>query len=263
MARPDGTRGHGAADSGGTPPTGGTLPPGGRPPSAGPGADARPHPVPAATDGDRVLEAAGPASPARAAATARAALHGGSVFIGFAPWIVFDVVASPSTWKYAALAALVVALALNVPDLRHGSLKILEASSVVFFGVLCVLGLVLDRQDLIWLETYAQTLSNGVIAVVALGSLAFLPFTEQYARESVPREHWGSPLFRRTNRILTAVWGGVFLVTALLGLLALHLGSGTDWLNWVIPIALLVAAFRFTRWYPAHVRARARSQARA
>ena len=70
------------------------------------------------------------------------------------------------------------------------------------------------------------TLSSGVIAVVALGSLAFLPFTEQYARESVPREHWGSPLFRRTDRILTAVWGGVFPVTALLGLLALHLGSG-------------------------------------
>jgi hypothetical protein len=33
--------------------------------------------------------------------------------------------------------------------------------------------------------------------------------------------------------------------------------SGSDWLNWVIPIALLVAAIRFTKWYPAHVRTQA------
>jgi hypothetical protein len=69
-------------------------------------------------------------------------------------------------------------------------------------------------------------------------------------------------LFPRTNRILTAMWGGVFLVTALLGLLALHVKSGSDWLNWVIPIALLVAAVRFTKWYPAHVRAQARAWGR-
>ena len=80
---------------------------------------------------------------------------------------------------------------------------------------------VLDRPDLMWWETCAQTLSNGVIAAVALGSLlAFTPFTDQYARESVPRQYWDSPLSRRTNRILTVMWGGVFLVTALLGLLA-------------------------------------------
>ena len=171
-------------------------------------------------------------------------------------------VASPSTWKYAALAALIAALVLNVPDLRRGSVKILEAASLVFFAVIFVLGLVVDRPDLMWLETYAQTLSNGVIAAVALGSLAFTPFTEQYARESVPRRYWDSPLFRRTNRILTAMWGGVFLVTALLGLRALHVQSGSDWLDWVIAIALLVATIRFTKWYPAHARAQAQAWGR-
>lgn len=160
-------------------------------------------------------------------------------------------VASPSTWKYAALAALIAALVLNVPDPRRGSVKILEAASLVFFAVTFVLGLVVDRPDLMWLETYAQTLSNGVIAAVALGSLAFTPFTEQYARESVPRRYWDS-----------AMWGGVFLVTALLGLLALHAKSGSDWLNWVIPIALLVATIRFTKWYPAHARAQAQAWGR-
>ncbi|MFD8420702.1 hypothetical protein [Streptomyces sp. NPDC059466] len=222
MAPPDATRGPGGTGTGRTPPPG-----------------------------------PGPAAPAPTDPSGREPPHPRGVFLGFAPWIVFDVVASPSTWKYAALAALVTALVLNVPELRHGSLKVLEAAGVVFFAVVCVLGLVLDRQELIWLETYAQTLSNGVIAAVALGSLAFTPFTEQYARESVPREYWDSPVFRRTNRVLTAVWGGVFLVTALLGLLALRVTSGADWLNWVVPIAMLVAAVRFTKWYPAYVRARA------
>lgn len=231
MAQPDANRGLGATGSGESPPSGMTS-------SGIPSVDAQ-------TD-------------VRADVSSGEAPRTNSVFLGFAPWIIFDVVASPSTWKYAALAALIAALVLNVPDLRRGSFKILEAASLVFFAVLFVLGLAVDRQDLLWLETYAQTLANGLIAVVALGSLAFTPFTEQYARESVPRQYWDTPLFRRTNRILTAMWGGVFLVTALLGLLALHVRSGSDWLNWVIPIALLVAAIRFTKWYPAHVRAQAR-----
>ncbi|SFF61980.1 hypothetical protein SAMN02787118_109327 [Streptomyces mirabilis] len=227
MAQPDANRGLGATGSGESPPS-------------------------------RTMPSGMPAADAQADVSSGEAPRTNSVFLGFAPWIIFDVVASPSTWKYAALAALIAALVLNVPDLRRGSFKILEAASLVFFAVLFVLGLAVDRQDLMWLETYAQTLANGVIAVVALGSLAFTPFTEQYARESVPRQYWDTPLFRRTNRILTAMWGGVFLVTALLGLLALHVKSGSDWLNWVIPIALLVAAIRFTKWYPAHVRAQAR-----
>ncbi|WP_371520149.1 hypothetical protein [Kitasatospora sp. NBC_01300] len=174
------------------------------------------------------------------------------------PWIVFDVIAGPSTWKPAALTALVAALVVALPDVRHHAPKVLTIVGVVFFAVLCVLGLVLDRHSLIWLETYAQVLSSGVLAAVALGSLAFTPFTEQYARESTPPEVWGTPRFRRTNRLLTALWGTVFLVTALLGLAALHVGSAKDWLTWVIPVILLVLAFRITRWYPEHVREQAR-----
>lgn len=186
----------------------------------------------------------------------------GNMLFAFAPWIIFDVVAGPSTWKLAAFAALVASVLVNLPDLRRGRPKVLEVTGIAFFAVICVLALVLDRHDLIWLETYAQVIANGVIAVVALGSLAFVPFTEQYARESTPPEIWHSPLFRRTNLVLTAVWGGVFAVTALLGLIALHISGGTDWLNWVIPIVLLVAAIRFTQWYPEQVRARARATAR-
>ncbi|MET7645502.1 hypothetical protein ABZS83_18030 [Streptomyces sp. NPDC005426] len=183
----------------------------------------------------------------------------GNLFFAFAPWIIFDVIAAPSTWEFATLAGLVAAVVLNLPDLRRGSFKVLEITGIAFFAVLSVLALFLDRQDLLWVERYAQVLSSSVIAVVALGSLAFVPFTEQYARETTPREVWGSPVFRQVNQVLTLVWGGVFAATALLGLLAVHTSSGADWYNWIIPVVLLVLAVRFTERYPDRVRERSRS----
>ncbi|MDX3093426.1 hypothetical protein PV417_02410 [Streptomyces sp. ME19-03-3] len=180
----------------------------------------------------------------------------GNVFFAFVPWIAFDIVAGPSTWELAAVVGLVASVVLTVPDVARGSVRLLDVTGIVFFTVITVLGVVLDRHDLIWLETYAQVLANAVIAGVALGSLAVVPFTEQYARESTPREIWATPAFRRTNQVLTLVWGLVFAVTAVLGLVALRVAAGTDWLNWVIPVALLVLAVRFTEWYPERVRER-------
>ncbi|MFF1659452.1 hypothetical protein [Streptomyces sp. NPDC058255] len=184
----------------------------------------------------------------------------GNLFFAFAPWIIFDVVASPSTWEYAALAALLASIVLSLGDMRRGSFKILEVTGIVFFAVLSLLALALDRHDLIWLETYAQTLANGVIALVSLASLAFVPFTTQYARESTPREYWDSPTFRHINFVLTAVWAAVFGATAVLGLIAVHTKGMSDWLNWIIPVALLVLAVRFTERYPDHYTARQETQ---
>ncbi|MFD3481186.1 hypothetical protein [Streptomyces sp. NPDC058695] len=191
--------------------------------------------------------------------TANSGHRTGNLLFAFAPWIIFYVVASPSTWEYAALAALVAAVVLNLSDLRRGSFKALEVTGILFFGVIAVLALLLDRQDMLWLETYAQVLASSVIAVVALGSLAFVPFTEQYARESTPREVWGTPLFRHVNRVLTLVWGGVFVAMAVLGLVAVHTTSGADWFNWIIPVVLLILAVRFTERYPDQVRERAKA----
>lgn len=179
---------------------------------------------------------------------------GAKSFRGFVPWIIFWVVAGPSSWEYAAGGALIAALILAMPSADRGSIKLLDVVSILFFAVLTVAGLILDRADLDWLEDYSQAISSGVLAVVVLGSLAFVPFTEQYARESVPRENWGSPLFKQINRMLTLVWGLVFAASAVLGVIAEQVDGGKDWLNWIIPIALIVGAFKFTEWYPEQAR---------
>jgi hypothetical protein len=180
----------------------------------------------------------------------------GNVFLSFAPWIVFGVVAGPSTWAYAALAALIAAVALSGQDLLRGRIRILDMTAIVFFAVLCVLGLALSRGEILWVETYAQVISNGLVAVVALGSLLGDPFTAQYARESTPREVWDSPVFLHINRVLTAVWGLAFALMTVSTWLAVRFPSQDDWFNWVIPIALLVCAVKFTQRYPESYKAR-------
>ncbi|MBL1104995.1 hypothetical protein JK361_10390 [Streptomyces sp. 5-8] len=180
----------------------------------------------------------------------------GGVFLSFAPWIIFGVVAGPSTWEYAALAALVASIVLSGQDLLHGRLRVLDITGIVFFAVLSVLALALDRAQLDWLEQYAQVISNGLVAVVALGSLFTDPFTAQYAREQTPPEVWDSPVFRHINRVLTAVWGAAFALMAVSTWLAVRHPAQDDWFNWVVPIALLVVAVKFTARYPESYKAR-------
>jgi uncharacterized membrane protein len=185
-----------------------------------------------------------------------------AIFLGFVPWIVFSVVAGPSTWMWAALAAFLCSLILSVPSWRSTrSIGVLDAAGLVFFGVLVVLALVLDRATLQPIEDRAQLLSSVVIALVALGSLAVgRPFTEYYARQQTPREYWNSPTFKQINRVITAVWGLVFVLNALCDAAVAYLGVTSDVFNWVVPVVAIVAAVKFTDWYPDHVMGRNRPQ---
>ena len=167
-------------------------------------------------------------------------------FVGFAPWIIFWVVAGPSTWEYATLGALIAAVILAVPDAQKHSLKLLDVTTIAFFARVLAARRLPRPADLDWLEDYSQAISSGVLAVIVLGSLAFVPFTEQYARESTPREVWDTPVFKQVNRTLTTVWGLVFAASAVCGVIAQNVDSGKDWLNWIIPIILIVGAFKYT-----------------
>ncbi|MGW7382561.1 hypothetical protein [Streptomyces sp. NPDC054794] len=182
---------------------------------------------------------------------------GGGVFLSFAPWIIFGVVASPSTWKYAALAALVAVIGLSGRDMLRGRFYVLDMVGIVFFAVISVLALALDRSRLVWLETYAQVISNGIVALVALGSLAVDPFTAQYARRTTDPGVWDSPVFKHINQVLTAAWGAVFALMAVSAWLAVRVPSLDDWFNWVIPVVLLVAVVKFTERYPEAYKQRA------
>jgi hypothetical protein len=181
-----------------------------------------------------------------------------SPFVGFAPWIIYWVVADgPSTWLYGALCAVIAAVILGVSMGRSGP-KLLDIVTIVFFVAVTIAGMIVGARDRDWMDTYSTTLSSGVLAVMALGSLAFVPFTEQYARESAPRQEWEKDAFRRTNRVLTLMWGLVFALIAVLGFIAAKAPSSSDWTNWVVPVVVIVGAVGMTQTYPERARAGAR-----
>ena len=176
----------------------------------------------------------------------------------FIPWIIFWVVAdSRSTWEYGALGALIASLILIGPDLQKRKVKMLDGATVIFFAAMAIAGVIASPSDGEWLDRWSNTLSSGVLGVLVLVTLPFRPFTEDYAREQAPPEVWNTPLFRRINQVITLVWGVVFIATAILGAIAASSPKTGDWTNWILPIALIVGAFKFTQRYPEIARERA------
>ena len=181
-----------------------------------------------------------------------------SPFVGFAPWVIYWVVAEgPSTWLFGALCAVLSAVILGI-SMGFGAPRLLEIVTIVFFVVVTAAGVIVGAADRDWMDTYATTLSSGVLALMALGSLAFTPFTEQYAPVARPLEDWEKPAFRQTNRVLTLMWALVFALIAVLGFFATQVPQTKDFTNWVIPIVVLVGAVGMTQTYPAKMRERAK-----
>ncbi len=82
-----------------------------------------------------------------------------------------------------------------------------------------------------------------------------LPLTAYYSCEAYGgRGMLDNPLFIRTNRILTACWGVLYLVTPLWSayLLSSPLSSLTGAVNSLCPILMGAFTAWFQRWYPAH-----------
>jgi hypothetical protein len=183
-----------------------------------------------------------------------------SPFFDFAPWIVMSVIVGPQRFVLASGLALLTALAIAAANRLVGiKPMVLDVVGIAFFAALFGVGLFVDDVTRHWLERWSGDLSNVLIALLAIGSIVLhRPFTVQYAHQSVHPRHWGSPLFMRINYRVTWVWAGAFLLTAAVG----FLGDGpldqpdNTWTNWVVQIAALILALRFTEWYPQMAHAR-------
>src|ERR1700742_4369050 len=138
---------------------------------------------------------------------------GSEMIIGLIPWILFTLLAEHGTLKLASIAALVLGVGVCLYSSRgHRRPKMIELAAVATFIVFTVIAFIADPSVTHWLTRYARAVAAAVLAVLVFGSLLFVPFTEEYARESVPRQYWDSPKFKAINRRLTALWGGVFAV---------------------------------------------------
>jgi hypothetical protein len=189
-----------------------------------------------------------------------------SPFAGIAPWVLMGVVSGPGRFEEAASAALGLALlTLWVGSRRGVPVHLLEVFTVVYFGVLAILGLVASDATIDWLQLWAGELSNIALAAFAIVTLLIRkPFTLAYAKDTTPREHWDEPLFLRINYAISAVWAGAFLVSAIVGAYgdAVLRDNDNFWTAWIVPLAAIIFAGSFTEFYPDLATAESTSWAR-
>lgn len=134
------------------------------------------------------------------------------ILLGFSPWLLFGAVLPLAGLLPASLTALAASLALCVLDRLRGSLKAPELVAAVFFAILPVCG------PLGW-DWPIHNLGLAIhlaLSAMAFGSIAAgSPFTLQYARDDWPRDYWHLPQFVAVNRLMTVIWGVLFLVGGL------------------------------------------------
>jgi hypothetical protein len=183
-----------------------------------------------------------------------------SPFSGIAPWILMAVLSGPGRFQQAAAAALGLTLLVMWVGSRRGiKIHALEVFGAAVFAVFVALGIFAPHDAIRWLELWAGEVANGALGGFAIASLLIRrPFTMAYARDSVAREHWNSPLFVRVNYVLTAVWAAAFVFSAVVGVLGDVVWHDGDnfWTGWILQLAGIFAAGAVTEFYPDYARAK-------
>ena len=168
--------------------------------------------------------------------------------MAFLPWVLFTLITQHDTLRAAAVAALAAAVAIAAPSLAAGRPKLLELGAVLAFAGFTVVAFTADPATSAWVARYARAIAATVLALISFSSLLVTPFTEQYARESVPRQFWGSARFKAINRRLTLMWAWVFVAMIPSHLIAgaIDTRRANTIFNWVVPVVLVVWAAKRT-----------------
>jgi hypothetical protein len=164
------------------------------------------------------------------------------------PWVLFTLITQHGTLQAAAIAALAAAAVIALPSLTAGRPKALELGALLAFAGFTVVAFTADPATSAWAARYARAIAAGVLALISFSSLLLTPFTEQYAKESVPRQVWSSPAFKQINRRLTLMWSWVFLAMVPSHLIAATIDThrANTIFNWVVPVVLIVWAAKRT-----------------
>ncbi len=173
---------------------------------------------------------------------------GFGIYLAFIPWVLFALIAQHSTLKLAGVAALAVSGAIALPSLVKGHSKLLELGAILAFAGFTLVAFNADPATSEWVARYARAIAAALLSLIAFGSLLFVPFTEQYARESVGRRFWSSPRFKQINRQLTTMWALVFatMVPAHVIAGAIDTHRANLIFNWAIPVVLIMWAAKRT-----------------
>jgi hypothetical protein len=177
------------------------------------------------------------------------------IVLAFAPFIAFALVDRMVGTTEGLLAGAAASAVLLIRDwvTQGRSPKVLEIGTAILFGMLAAYAVAGDPG---WsIMGVRLRVDLGLLLIVLISLLLRKPFTLQYARETVPAEFWNSREFVQTNYVITGVWALAFGVLVIADLILLYLPDVPPRVGIIATIAALVAAIKFTAWYPDRVKA--------
>jgi hypothetical protein len=173
------------------------------------------------------------------------------LIIAFAPWLAFLFIAHDSLFrlKLGLTVALVLSIGMGLARLHRG---VILWVGLTFFSCATLAVNVFNNM---WAVKYMGIIASGTLAVSTWLTLIFRkPFTMDYAKEHTEPSLWNSPMFIRTNMMLTAAWGTTFTINAILAWGKMEHFILSESVYEIISYTLMLGTAGFTSWYPGHIR---------
>jgi hypothetical protein len=178
-----------------------------------------------------------------------------TIFLILAPFGAFGLLMLVTSAAISLFATAALCLAIIAHDvIRGGSIKMFMAGAVIVFGALGCYVTLIDGN---WSGVAVRLAVDGGFLAIALLSIAIrLPFTLQYARESVDHATTLLPGFMRANYIITWAWTGAIVLMMIADIMMIYLPSLPLWIGLGVAFAARNSAVYFTKWYPQYRRAK-------
>jgi hypothetical protein len=173
------------------------------------------------------------------------------LILAFAPWLAFLFIAHGSLFRLqlGLVIALVLSIAMGIARLHRG---VILWVGLVFFTCATLAVIVFHNM---WAVKYMGIMASGVLATATWLTVIFRkPFTLDYAKEHTDPSLWHSPMFIRTNMILTSAWGMTFTINAILAAGKMEHFLLSELGYEIIGYSLMLGTAGFTSWYPGHIR---------
>ncbi|MGN0550926.1 MAG: NAD(P)H-dependent oxidoreductase [Acutalibacteraceae bacterium] len=165
------------------------------------------------------------------------------------PWMALWILL-PINPLWCAYAGIAICLLLPICLLRwkFTAFDIITLQSVAVISILSALGIPAQ------LLTPASYLLFGIMWSVTV--FRKIPLTAYYSKNQYNGDDaLNNPMFMKTNRILTACWGVLYLLTPIWTyfLMGTDVGSLTGAVNSVLPAIMGIFTVWFQKWYPARI----------
>lgn len=171
-----------------------------------------------------------------------------NMLIMLIPWITIWIGLSINSFWGAIIGLAVISL-IPFSFIKYQA-TIFDYLTVFLVSVICLLSILNFPIDILVSLSY---LIFGLMWTLTI--FMKIPLTAFYSMKDYGMNSaLKNPLFIQTNRILTACWGILYILTAIwtYGLLNTSLSSYTGLINSILPFILLAFTKWFQKWYPKH-----------